>query len=101
MEHVGSLAKSKAFFLNTAKLLKPGGVSIHTTEFLLSGLEDLVEGHTSIWRYKDVEEVHKAASDMGYEVFPIDVRIGEAQVSWTCIVLANGCIGVHDMNWWS
>ena len=89
MEHVGSLALSKAFFINSTRLLKPGGVSVHTTELLLSGLEKTIEGHTSIWRYKDVEEVHNTLKKMGgFEVFPIDVRIGEAQVIRNCAYMS-------------
>ncbi len=51
MEHAGSLAQSKAFFIKSADLLRPGGVTIHTTELLLSDLDvTLDERHTSIWR---------------------------------------------------
>ena len=74
------LPYAKAFFINTLKLLKPGGLSVHTTELMLSDLEEVTSGHTSIWRYKDVEEVHNNASKLGFEVFPIDVRVGEHQV---------------------
>lgn len=53
---------------------------MHTTELMLSHLDEVTSGHTSIWRFKDIEEVHKKAAELGFEVFPIDVRIGEQQV---------------------
>ena len=84
MEHLGSLANSKAFFVESASLLRPGGVSVHTTELLLSGLDTTVDwGHTVVWRYKDIKEVHDAMQGvpMGkFQVFPIDLHVGENQV---------------------
>ena len=82
-------SSEKAFFINTLKLLRPGGVTLHTTELMLSHLDEVTSGHTSIWRYKDLVDVHNKALELGFEVFPIDVRIGEQQVhTWvhTCCV---------------
>ena len=78
--HAPLLSPHQAFFMNTLKLLRPGGVSVHTTELMLSHLDEVTSGHTSLWRYKDLKEVHKNASRLGFEVFPIDVHVGENQV---------------------
>jgi hypothetical protein len=77
MEHVGSLEQSTRFFIESTKLLKPGGVTIHTTEFLLNGLENTIERNsvTVIWRYKDVVRVRDELIKQGFKVFPIDVQV--------------------------
>jgi hypothetical protein len=76
MEHVGSLGQSTRFFLESTKLLKPGGVTIHTTEFLLNGLDQTIEwGMSVVWRYKDVVRVRDELVKMGMKVFPIDVHV--------------------------
>ena len=76
MEHVGSLEQSTRFFIESTRLLKPGGVSLHTTEFLLNGLDNTIEsGWSIIWRYKDVVRVRDELIKMGMKVFPIDVHV--------------------------
>lgn len=58
IEHVGGLALSKEFMKNMIKVLKPGGVAVHTTEFNLWSNDDTEEdGYSVIYRRKDFEEL--------------------------------------------
>lgn len=58
IEHVGSLRQSKEFLKNMLRVLKPGGIAIHTTEFNLISNDDTVEeGSSVIFRRKDIEEM--------------------------------------------
>ena len=69
VEHVGSIEKGIAAVLNSVKLLKPGGVAIHTVEFnLWSEEETLLSENESIWRKKDMEKLIAAARKAGYIV---------------------------------
>jgi 2-polyprenyl-3-methyl-5-hydroxy-6-metoxy-1,4-benzoquinol methylase len=77
IEHVGSLEKSKAFLKNVMRLLKPGGISVHTTEFNLSDLDYTIEeGSSIVFRKKDVLEVRDDLIKMGHHPAPIDFRSG-------------------------
>lgn len=58
IEHVGGLEQSKQFLKNMIKVLKPGGIAVHTTEFNLSSNEDTAEtGDNILFRRKDIEEM--------------------------------------------
>merc|ERR1711865_389393 len=69
VEHVGSIEKGIAAVLNSVKLLKPGGVAIHTVEFNLWSEEQTTRTENeSIWRKKDMERLIAAAQTAGYIV---------------------------------
>lgn len=69
IEHVGGLNLSKQFLKNMIKVLKPGGIAVHTTEFNLWSNDDTVEnGDSVIYRRKDVEEIQKWLLDHGCEM---------------------------------
>lgn len=58
IEHVGGLDLSKQFLKNMIKVLKPGGVAVHTTEFNLWSNDDTEKnGYSVIYRKKDLEEI--------------------------------------------
>lgn len=60
IEHVGSLKKSKDFLKNMLRVLKPGGIAVHTTEYNLSSNDETVEyGNSILWRKRDVEEMQQ------------------------------------------
>jgi hypothetical protein len=67
VEHVGSIEKGMKFGRDSMKLLKPNGLAIHTTEFLLSSLNETVtEGSTVYWRRKDMEELLESLKSDGH-----------------------------------
>jgi len=57
-EHLGSLEAGIQFLLNSSKLLKVGGVGVHTTEFNVASNTATIEtGESVIYRKSDIEEL--------------------------------------------
>jgi hypothetical protein len=70
-EHLGDLEKGTQFVINSMDTLKPGGVSVHTTEYNLSSNADTIEsGATVIYRRRDIESLIQQLRDLGYIVSP-------------------------------
>lgn len=74
IEHVGGLDLSKQFLKNMIKVLKPGGIAVHTTEFnLWSNDETIEDGYSVIYRRKDFEEIqewflnHKCEMELSFK----------------------------------
>ncbi|SIT50131.1 conserved hypothetical protein [Paraburkholderia piptadeniae] len=69
-EHLGSLEAGMQFVINSVeKSLKPGGVAVHTTEFNLSSNDETIkEGHTVLYRRRDLEELVERLRTAGHEV---------------------------------
>lgn len=68
-EHLGSIRKGHEFILNTARLLKPGGIGVHTTELNCSSNDEtLTHGSTVIFRRRDFEDMIADLKEMGFEV---------------------------------
>lgn len=58
LEHLGSLDAGIDFVINSSKLLKPGGIGVHTTEFNVASNNDtLLDGPNVIYRKRDIEEL--------------------------------------------
>ncbi|MHB8481842.1 MAG: class I SAM-dependent methyltransferase [Nitrospiria bacterium] len=77
-EHLGSIQKGLEFVLNSSRLLKPGGVGIHTTEFNLSSNKDTFESDTLVFfRKVDIEKLLIRLETEGYEVAPLNLYVGE------------------------
>jgi hypothetical protein len=78
IEHVGSLDLSMAFVRNVLDVLRPGGLSVHTTEFNLTSNSDTVtEGATVYWRRRDFESVAERLRAEGHFVEPLDFYQGD------------------------
>ncbi len=66
LEHLGSIARGEAFVRNTARLLAPGGVAVHTTEFnCYSNSATLDEASTVLFRRRDFERLGTQLAAMG------------------------------------
>lgn len=77
-EHLGSLRNGLSFVENSLRTLKPGGVAVHTTEFNLSSNKDTIESpNLSVFRRRDIEELHQRLVTLGYDMSPIDWNLGE------------------------
>ncbi len=77
LEHLGSLEAGLAFFENSMRCLRPGGVAIHTTEFNLdSNEETIASGGTVVYRRRDIEELVNRLQAVGCEVEPLDFDPG-------------------------
>ena len=58
IEHVGSLELAMNFVKNAMRLLRRGGIAVHTTEFNCSSTTDTVEeGDNVIFRRRDIERL--------------------------------------------
>jgi len=64
LEHLGSIDNSLEFIINSTKLLKPGGIAVHTTELNLSndGLT-LETGETVLLRISDFDDLSRRISN--------------------------------------
>ena len=78
-EHLGSIRKGMDFVLNSAGLLNPGGIAIHTTEYNVSSNKKTLDDNPNlvIFRRRDIELLAKELESEGYQVEPIDFSTGE------------------------
>lgn len=83
-EHLGSIEAGKQFIAASARLLAPGGVGVHTTEFNCSSNDEtLAKGSTVLFRRRDFEDMARQLQSEGYEVElnfvtgedPLDVHV--------------------------
>lgn len=80
-EHLGSIEAGLAFFENSIKCLKPGGLAVHTTELNLSSNDaTLDKGGTVIFRRRDFEELATRLTAAGHEVIPITFDSGDDEL---------------------
>lgn len=78
LEHLGSINKGKEFIFNSVRLLKPGGVAVHTTELNLSSPDTTLDNDRScvIFRRKDIENIADELRKGGYKVEFLDFSPG-------------------------
>lgn len=68
-EHLGSIAKGKEFILASSRLLEPGGVAVHTTEYNCSSdRETLDNSSTVLYRRRDFEDMGRMLAAEGFDV---------------------------------
>ena len=75
MEHLGGLEAGTDFVRNAMRLLKPGGVAVHTTEFNCSSNDaTMTDGWNVLYRQRDLEELDRSLRPMrcGVEAFDFD-----------------------------
>jgi hypothetical protein len=76
LEHLGTLAAGADFVLAQMDCLRPGGVSVHTTEFLVSSDADTVEsGGTVFYRRRDIEALAGRLRRAGHDI-DVDYALG-------------------------
>ena len=67
LEHLGSPAAGLDFVLGTLDLLRPGGVSVHTTELELTPRDDTAEyGNIVVYRTVDLDELARKVRERGF-----------------------------------
>jgi len=65
-EHLGSIARGGEFLRNTARLLAPGGIAVHTTELnCFSNSDTLDNADTVLFRRCDLEQFGSELADLG------------------------------------
>lgn len=74
-EHLGSLQHGMDFLVASSRLLRPGGVGVHTTEYNLSSNDKTVErGPTVLYRRRDLDAIGAALDAIGCDLLPFDER---------------------------
>ena len=77
MEHLGSLEAGMTFVKNAMRLLKPGGVAVHTTELNCSSNEATVEsGWNVVYRRRDIERLADELRLLRSGMAPLDFNLG-------------------------
>ena len=77
MEHLGSLEKGLAFVRGAMRLLKPGGVAVHTTEYNCSSNDDTMEETGAvIYRRRDLEGLDYSLRPMRCGLERLDFDLG-------------------------
>jgi glycosyltransferase involved in cell wall biosynthesis/SAM-dependent methyltransferase len=81
-EHLGSIRKGLDFVMNSARLLKPGGMAVHTTEYNVTSNSKTLDNNPSfvIFRRCDIEMLVDELKSEGFEVDPIDFSSGEDEL---------------------
>ena len=84
LEHLGSLQLGEEFIYNSLKHLKPGGVSVHTTEYnVQSNFFTIKEGGSVIYRKRDLKRIAKKLRKQG---FKIELDFTEGKMPYDAIV---------------
>lgn len=76
-EHLGTIDAGIDFVLDQLKCVRPGGSSVHTTEFNVSSDTDTVEeGGTVLYRRRDLARLVAALHERGHRV-KVDFALGQ------------------------
>ncbi len=77
-EHLGSIAAGMDFVESAVDVLKPGGVSIHTTEFnFMNDVETMDNWSTVLFQRKHFEEMARRLEAKGCDVAPLCFDVGD------------------------
>jgi 2-polyprenyl-3-methyl-5-hydroxy-6-metoxy-1,4-benzoquinol methylase len=77
-EHLGSIRKGLDFIKNSLKTLRPGGYSIHTTEYNFASEDETVDNwDTVLFLRKHFEQLAAELRAEGHDVAPLDFDVGD------------------------
>ena len=78
LEHLGTLANGLAFIENSLGTLKPGGLSVHTTELNIDSTGQTVDNWpTVLYQRRHFEALAVRLRALGHYVAPLDFALGE------------------------
>ena len=81
LEHLGSIRHGLDFLHNCLATLKPGGISVHTTEFNLGSNTNTLEApELVLFRKQDIERIIEELADAGHHVAPFNPWPGATPV---------------------
>jgi hypothetical protein len=75
LEHLGTLAAGMDFVVAQMACLRPGGVAVHTTEFLVTGNATVETGGTVVYRRREIEDLATRLRRAGHHI-DVDYRLG-------------------------
>ncbi|HSD17618.1 MAG TPA: class I SAM-dependent methyltransferase [Thermomonas sp.] len=78
LEHLGSIEKGLAFVENAMKVLKPGGIAVHTTEFNYSRDEATVDNwQTVLFQRRHFQQLAERLAAKGHTMLGPDFDVGD------------------------
>jgi hypothetical protein len=78
LEHLGTLKTGIDFVINSAKLLRKGGVAVHTTEYNISSdVNTIHEGHNVLYRKQDFIDLGELLGSIGFSMSPLGFDTGQ------------------------
>ena len=78
LEHLGSIDKGLDFIKNSLSTVRPGGLSVHTTEYnYKNNAETIDNAPTVLFRRRDFENIAERLRAEGHEVAPISFDVGD------------------------
>jgi hypothetical protein len=76
-EHLGSIKHGLDFIENSLKTLRPGGLSVHTTEFNFSNDKETIDNwNTVLFQRRHFLELKERLESKGHIVAPLDFNVG-------------------------
>ncbi|RJF90872.1 hypothetical protein D3876_11875 [Sphingomonas cavernae] len=80
-EHLGSIRNGQDFVVNSMKVLKPGGIAVHTTEFNLDDTRPTHEGVTTVlFQRKHFEQIAERLRSAGDFPAALDFDTGDGPI---------------------
>ena len=77
-EHLGSIERGLAFFMELMRCLKAGGIAIHTTEFNLDGTGDTIDNWaTVLFQKQHIDDLATRLTVEGHRLYEIEYDTGE------------------------
>ncbi len=76
LEHIGDLDAGLNFVVNATRLLKPGGIGVHTTEYNVSSNMETVTSGDCIYRRQDIERLDYMLRKGRCGLEPVDFDAG-------------------------
>lgn len=81
MEHLGGLAEGENFVKESLKLLKPGGIAVHTTEINVLSNDATLDTETDcIYRKQDLLRIGEELRSLGYDVPEFEFDFGSTAI---------------------
>jgi 2-polyprenyl-3-methyl-5-hydroxy-6-metoxy-1,4-benzoquinol methylase len=78
LEHLGTLANGLAFIEKSLDTLKPGGISVHTTELNIDSEGPTVDNWpTVLYQRRHFEQLASRLQQRGHYVAPLDFSLGD------------------------
>jgi hypothetical protein len=77
LEHLGSISNGLKFIENSLLTLKPGGVSVHTTEFNTRDGETVDNWPTVLFQKQHLLALAGRLRNLGYDVYDFDFDTGK------------------------
>lgn len=78
LEHLGSIDRGLAFIENSMKTLRPGGLSVHTTEFNIRDDGGTVDNWPTVaFQRRHMERITARLRAQGHKVAPFDYSLGD------------------------